>query len=108
VGIIAKAAQQAGVRMMNKENPNHGPDGKFSSGGGSSTSGKDKTVHQVLTSRGYEKTMELHGDEPGMGIERTYEHPNGDVVMHNSISGWEQGGKSGTTAASLAAHLDKK
>jgi hypothetical protein len=33
MGIIAKAAQQAGVNIMNKENPNHGPDGKFTSSG---------------------------------------------------------------------------
>jgi len=82
--------------------------GMWTAGGGAGggAGGKDKSVHEVLTSRGYEKTGELHGDEE-QGTDRTYEHPKtGDVVMHNTKSGWSHGKVSGTSAGSLAKHLE--
>jgi hypothetical protein len=74
-GIISEMAKNTGFRMMNKENPNHGPDGKFTSGEGSDSHIHD-AAHQKLTEAGWKSQGISHetgwGEKTGGTPHETY------------------------------------
>lgn len=109
MSLVSNFVKLSGGRVMQKDNPNHGADGKFSSGGGGDEGPVNKDNDKVLVRQGFShmgNTKNAQGE-----MQSHYQHPDREsheVVTSKDGSYTYDGGEgknSGNGPKELAGHI---